>query len=34
MIPLQGKTNFVEKRVSEYALPQETARAFTTEDDF
>ena len=34
MISLQGKTNFFEKRVSEYALPQETARAFTTEDDF
>ena len=34
LISLQGKTNFFEKRVSEYALAQETAPAFSTEEDF
>ena len=34
LISLQGKTNFFEKRVSEYALPQEAHPQFTTEDDF
>jgi len=34
LISLQGKTNFFEKRVSEYALPQETDPEFTLEADF
>lgn len=33
MISLQGKTNFFEKKVSEYQLASETG-AFTTEEDF
>tara|TARA_B100000963_G_scaffold6723_1_gene5241 strand:- start:816 stop:1775 length:960 start_codon:yes stop_codon:yes gene_type:complete len=34
LISLQGKTNFFEKRVSEYALAQESAPAFSTEEEF
>ncbi len=34
LISLQGKTNFFEKRVSEYALPQEIDPEFTLEADF
>lgn len=33
MISLQGKTNFFEKKVSEYQMAQKEG-AFTTEEDF
>jgi ribonucleotide reductase beta subunit family protein with ferritin-like domain len=33
MVSLQGKTNFFEKKVSEYQLAGATG-AFTTEEDF